>query len=133
VNVNNVVFEGKATFKNTQFVNNLILQTVPGSLVRIQTFLGTPDLSTFTLANNLYSSPPVNDWPTNEAGRLVGDPKLINPMLPVKGSIPDTNNYRITPGSPAINAGVALGQVSVDFFQQARTGALDIGADEITN
>lgn len=131
--VNNIEFEGRASFKNTQFINNLIYQSTPGTIVRIQISLGVPDLSTFTLANNLYNSPPAFAWPTLEAGRLVANPMLANPVMPVKGSIPDVNSYRLLAGSPAINSGKPIGQVVVDFFQHARSGALDIGADELNN
>jgi hypothetical protein len=129
-NVSNVKLEGRASFKNSQFVNNLILQQTPGAIVSIVVALGTPDLSTFTLANNLYSSTPAFAWPTVEPGRLVVDPLIANPVMPVKGSLPDTNSYRIPANSPAVNAGKVVGQVTNDFFQQSRVGALDIGADE---
>jgi hypothetical protein len=128
--VSNVQFEGGAAFNNSQFVNNLILQQTPGVMVSFLVWLGNSDMSTFTLANNLYSSTPAFSWPTNETGRLIADPLITNPVSPVKGSIPDANSYRIPPNSPAVNAGKPVGQVTQDFFQQARVGALDIGADE---
>jgi hypothetical protein len=131
--VNNIEFEGRASFKNTQFLNNLILQATPGTNVRIQYSLGTPDLSSFTLANNLYNVPPHNSWPTNEANRIIANPLIANPVMPLKGSIPDVNSYRIPTGSPAINAGKPISNVIVDFFQQPRAGAPDIGADEMNN
>ncbi len=131
--VNNVLFEGRATYKNSKFVNNLILQTVPGNSAALLTVQGTPDLSTFTMANNLYSTPPHKSWPNHETNRLVANPLIANPVAPVKGVIPDVYSYRIAPGSPAINAGQPLGQVTNDFFQHSRIGAPDIGADEMTD
>jgi hypothetical protein len=131
--VNNIKFEGATSFKNTQFINNLILQQVPGTSVRILTVDGTPDLSTFTMANNLYNTPPQNGWPANETNRIIADPLITNPVMPVKGVIPDANSYRIPTGSPAVNAGLPLGPVTVDFFQHPRVGAPDIGADEMNN
>lgn len=128
--INNVRFEGDVSLRNTRFVNNLILQEVPGSMVRILTALGDPDLATFQLADNLYSHPPENDWPTNETGRIVADPKLVSPSLPVKNAYPNPANYGLQSNSPAINAGTAVSQVTNDFFGQGRSGALDIGADE---
>lgn len=130
--VNNVLFEGDANYRNSSFVNNLILQSIDTSVptATILTSLGDPDLSTFTLANNLYSHPPSNKWPTSEAGRVVADPKLVNPTMPVAGNIPDANGYALQSNSPAINAGRAVAQVTVDFFGQNRNGVLDIGADE---
>ena len=130
--INNVRFEGDVNLRNTRFYNNLILQEVPGSMVRILTALGDPDLSTFQLADNLYSHTPENDWPGNEAGRVVADPKLVNPAVPVRGANPNPANYGLQTNSPAINTGTAVSQVTHDFFGQQRSGALDIGADELT-
>lgn len=129
--VNNILFAGEANYSNTQFVNNLLLQTVPGLIVNILDAQGSPNLSTFTLRNNLYSQNLPNDWPTSEPGRVVADPKLVNPVIPVKGAVPNPAGYGLQSGSPAINAGAAVNQVTDDFFKQARSGALDIGADEV--
>lgn len=130
--VNNVLFEGDANYVNSSFVNNLILQSVDTSVptAHVLTSLGTPNFGSFTLANNLYGSPPSKSWPTNEPGRVLADPKLVNPAMPVKGSIPDANGYALQSNSPAINAGRAVAQVTVDYFNQSRGGVLDIGADE---
>jgi len=127
--INNVRFEGDVTLRNSRFVNNLILQTVPGTMVRILLAAGTPDYSTFTMANNLYNQTPGNGWP-NESGRLITDPKLSSPVLPVKNNVPPPANFGLQSNSPAINAGTAVSQVTNDFFGQTRSGALDIGADE---
>lgn len=112
--VNNVLFEGDANYRNSSFVNNLILQAYDTSVTpaTILTSLGDPDLSTFTLGNNLYSHPPSSKWPANEPGRVVADPKLVNPTMPVKGSIPDANGYTLQSNSPAINAGRAVARVT---------------------
>lgn len=130
--VNNVLFEGDANYVNSSFVNNLILQAADASIptAHVLTSLGTPTFATFTLANNLYGTAPSKSWPTNEAGRVLGDPKLANPTLPTKGNIPDANGYALQSNSPAINAGRSVAQVTVDYFNQNRSGALDIGADE---
>jgi len=128
---NNVLIEGDVKLQNSSFVNNLILQSDPSAAsAHILLALGDPNLSTFTLANNLYSVAPSKNWPANENGRIIGDPKLNNPIMPVKGSIPDANGYALQSNSPAINAGRAVAQVTVDFFGQSRNGVLDIGADE---
>lgn len=126
----NILFEGDANYKNSRFVNNLILQSDPsGGIARI--VVGTPDMSTFNMANNLYSYAPPKNWITNEPGRVIGDPKLINPVTPTQnGGVPDPAGYALQSGSPAINAGTNVNQVIDDFFKQARSGALDIGADE---
>lgn len=128
---NNILIEGDVSLQNTSFVNNLILQSVPSAAsAHLLLALGDPDLSTFTLGNNLYSISPSKHWPANENGRIISDPLLVNPVMPVKGSIPDANGYALQSNSPAINAGRAVSQVTVDFFGQSRSGTLDIGADE---
>jgi len=128
----NVSFAGDANYKNSSFVNNLLLQSADTSVPTAQILLslGTPDLSSLTLANNLYSHSPVKNWPTSEPGRVLADPKLVNPILPVKGSVPAANGYALQSNSPAINAGRAVSRVTVDFFGQNRNGVPDIGADE---
>lgn len=128
--INNVLFAGDANYANSRFVNNLMLQTGPGLNVNILHALGDPNLSTFTLTNNLYNQSVPKDWPASEPGRVIGDPKLSNPALPVKGSMPNPAGFGLQSGSPAINAGTAVGQVTDDFFKQPRNGAPDIGADE---
>ena len=128
---NNVLIEGNVSLQNSKFVNNLILQTVAGAAsAHLLVNLGTPNMDTFTLADNLYSVAPSKNWPGGESGRIVGDPKLTNPVMPVKGSVPDANGYRLQQSSPAINAGTGVSQVTEDFFKDSRNGALDIGADE---
>ena len=128
---NNILIEGDVTLRNSSFVNNLILQSDPSAAsAHLLRAVGDPDMSTFTLANNLYSVPPTKHWPATENGRIINDPKLVNPIMPVKGSVPDVNGYALQSNSPAINAGRAVAQVTVDFFGQNRSGALDIGADE---
>ena len=69
--------------QNSKFVNNLILQTVAGAAsAHLLVNLGTPNMDTFTLADNLYSVAPSKNWPGGESGRIVGDPKLTNPVMP---------------------------------------------------
>jgi len=129
--VNNLEFDGRASFNNTRFVNNLIVQTVPGTITRIQYATGTPNLSTFTVSNNLYSRTPTNGWPTSEARRIVANPALVGLPTPLLAALPLPGNYALTAASPAVNAGTNVAQVTDDIFGDARTGALDIGADEL--
>jgi len=128
---NNIEIEGRSSLRNTRFVNNLIVQTVPGTITRIQTTVATPNMSTFTVANNLYNKTPSNGWFSTEAGRVIGDPLLGSLALPVKGVLPNVAGFAIRAGSPAIDRGQAVGQVTDDFFRGTRSGALDIGADEL--
>ncbi len=39
---NNIEFDGRASFRYTLFVNNVIEETVPGTITRIQYATGTP-------------------------------------------------------------------------------------------
>ena len=128
----NVLFEGDANYKNSRFVNNLIQQSDPsGQIARILLSLGNPDMSTFTISNNLYSFAPPNNWINNEPGRVIGDARLANLIMPTRnGGVPAASGYGLQSNSPAINAGTAVSQVTEDYFKQGRSGALDIGADE---
>lgn len=128
---NNLEFDGRASLRNTRFVNNIIVQTVPGTITRIQYATGTPNLSSFTVSNNLYSRTPTNGWPMNEAGRVIADPLLVSLATPLLSAIPVPGSYALTAGSPAIDRGTNVSQVTHDIFQDPRVGALDIGADEL--
>ena len=128
---NNIEIEGRASLKNTRFSNNLIVQTVPGTITRIQASSGTVDLSSFTVSNNLYSKTPTNGWPGNEAGRVVANPLLASLDMPAMNALPTPARYILLAGSPAIDRGTGVAQVTEDFFGIARNGALDIGADEL--
>jgi hypothetical protein len=129
---NNIELNNDAAYVNSRFVNNLILQNAPGTVVRAQ---GLSNVATFTVANNLYSVTPPSSWFPGEPGRVVGNPQLADPTppLPVAGNMPDPNDYRLTYGSPAFDAGQALAEVDADFFDQSRigAGALDVGAYEL--
>ena len=128
--VNNVELDGKASYRNTRFANNIILQTIPGTATRIQTTKATPNLSTFSLSNNLYNQTPSGGWPASEPGRVIGQPQLANVVTPLRSLIPTPDSFALTAGSPAIDGGTGVAQVTDDFFGQARSGAPDIGADE---
>ncbi len=130
--VNNIELDGSASYTNSSFINNLIIQTTPGAILRV---MGTTNMSSFTVANNLYSVTPPQGWFNNEPGRVVGDPRLIvpNPPLPTAGNPLDPADYRLTYTSPAFDRGQALTEITDDFFGLSRTttGLPDIGADEL--
>ena len=128
---NNIEFDGRASFRNTLFVNNVIVQTVPGTITRIQYATGTPDLSSFTVNNNLYSKAPTNGWVSTESGRIVADAQLVNPIMPLLTAMPTPAGYALKAASPAVDRGANVAQVTEDFFKTARSGVLDIGADEL--
>ena len=123
----NILFEGDANYKNSRFANNLIMQSEPsGQIARILLNLGDPDMSSFTVSNNLYSFAPPNNWINNEPGRVIGDPKLANAIMPTKnGGLPAASSYGLLANSPAVNAGASVSQVTEDYFKQQRSGGLD--------
>ncbi|MEM6531573.1 MAG: putative metal-binding motif-containing protein [Myxococcota bacterium] len=63
---------------------------------------------------------------TTSEFNLAADP-LLNPA----GSIDAKTESRLTPGSPAINAGRSAGAPSVDLYGNPRSGAIDIGHHEV--
>jgi hypothetical protein len=130
--VNNVLLEGRVLYENSRFVNNIIVQTVPGDILRVQLSQGTPDFSTFTVSNNLYwpTAPSGSTWFPSESGRVVADPLLANPALPEVANLPDPEWYALTANSPAINAGQTMAEVVTDHFRQTRSTPPDIGAVE---
>ena len=128
---NNVEFDGRASYQNSRFVNNLIVQTVPGTITRVQTAAGAPNMATLTISNNLYSKTPTNGWPSSEAGRIVANPLLADPIMPALNALPIPAGYALLASSPAIDRGGNVAQVTDDFFATPRNGALDIGADEV--
>lgn len=129
--VDNVVFSSGASYANSRFVNNMIIQTAPGDLAFIQ---GVSDFSTMTVANNLYSSVPAN-WFPNEAGRVIGAPDFINgsPPLPTVANPPNAADYLVGYDSPAFDTGQTLAEVMADYFGNTRldTGLPDIGVHEL--
>lgn len=131
--INNIELSSGASYANSRFINNLILQNTPGAILRVQ---GTgANFSTFMVANNLYSVAPPTTWFSGETGRVVGNPMLNapTPPLPVMGVSPDPEDYRLTYNSPALDAGQTLAELTDDFFAAVRVGngMPDIGAHEL--
>lgn len=131
--INNIELSSSASYANSRFINNLILQNTPGAILRVQG--AGANFSTFTVANNLYSVAPPATWFPGETGRVVGNPMLNvpTPPLPVMGIGLDPEDYRLTYASPALDAGQALAELTDDFFATVRTGngMPDIGAHEL--
>jgi len=128
---NNIEFDGRASYRNTRFVNNLVVQSVPGTITRIQYATGNPDLTGFVVSNNLYSKTPSNGWFSTEPGRVIADALLVNPIMPVQSALPNPAGYAVQAASPAVDRGAGVAEVSDDFFRNARSGPHDIGADEL--
>ena len=131
--VNNILLDDGASYADSSFINNLILQNTPGAILRVQG--ANADFATFTVAHNLYNVAPPASWFAGEPGRVVGNPKLADPTPtpPSKGVAPEPDDYRLTYESPALDGGQALAQVSDDFYHQSRamSGPPDIGAHEL--
>lgn len=116
----NVSFS-EATYVNSIFANNLIVQS--NQSVARQSEKNV--LNNMRVSHNLYSRAPHSSWFGGEVGRIIADPRLAN--LSVQ-SPPNPDWYRPQSGSPAIDRGLALPQVTADFSGNARTGPADIGA-----
>lgn len=118
----NVRFE-KISFDNSRFINNLIYQS-SGEILRTQGALSTAGLE---VGHNLYFPAAPASWVPGEPGRVEANPQFVNPSLNTQ---PDPASFMLQVGSPAIDVAIALPEVIVDFFDNARTGMPDIGAHE---
>lgn len=131
--INNIGLNDGASYTNSRFINNLILQNTPGAILRVQG--ANADFSTFTVAHNLYWPAPPASWFPGEVGRVVDNPMLAvpTPPLPTMGANPDPDDYRLTYVSPALDAGQVLAELVDDFsaMPRAGNGAPDIGAHEL--
>lgn len=131
--VNNIELDSSASYTNSSFINNLIIQTTPGAILRVMG--NSTHISSLTVGNNLYNTAPPSTWFNNESGRVVGDPLLAapNPPLPTMSNPVNPADYRLTYASPAFDQGQENSAVTGDFFGQSRTttGLPDIGADEL--
>ncbi len=104
--------------------NNIIYQTDESSgLVSVGNYDGTLDFD-----NNLWSSQPLDD---NASG---ANDVIADPMLGLSGTISagnlTTDFFKIKSGSPAINQGVSLEDVTEDYFGQQRGSLPDMGGHE---
>ncbi len=122
----NFLLNSGADIVNTAFVNNVLLQTT-GEVLRLQ---GAVNLSTASARNNLYSKAPTTTWFSGEAGRIIGDPLLVNPVVPAPNTPADPTNYGPQASSSVRDAGAALSEVVDDHLQTVRDGSTDIGAIE---
>jgi hypothetical protein len=112
--INVLFFKGKAN--DSSFVNNIIIQNDNRSIA----FVGG---SGITFNNNIWSKKPPNN--------LFGKGNQVNDPLFIKEGNPFTAEwYRIKPESPAIDAGLLLTEVKMDFFGVDRGTNPDVGAVE---
>ncbi len=106
-----------ANHENTVFINNIFYQTPSSPISSLP-----PNLTGLNFQHNLW----YGDHTSADASLNFSDPKFINP-----GSF-FAKDYKLQKGSPAINAGVSLREVSKDYFGNRRpiNGGYDIGAHE---
>jgi hypothetical protein len=107
-----------------EFYNNIFYQSEGPIIAADQ---ARPDANSFH--HNLWSSAPPN-WVSTKDG-IIGDPKLVYPDPANWWKVQQTDNYKLTPGSPAIDAGTPNGAPASDYFGNTRTGRPDIGAHEL--
>ena len=114
-NANVAINQG--SHQNARFVNNLIEQDGTAPIADIASN------AQLTLQNNLWSKKP--SGAANGAGDVIGDPQLAK-----TGSAYTAGWYIPLDGSPAINKGLVLPEVTVDFAGTPRGSTPDIGVFE---
>lgn len=114
------VIIGRGTHVNVRFENNLVSQDSSLPVIATATQAGV------YYSNNLWSKTPYSA--ASGPGDVIGDAKLSR-----TGSPYSTDWYLLTDASPAIDMGLSLGEVSVDYFGTSRGSPPDIGAIEYDN
>lgn len=104
------------TCTNCRFINNIVVQDDDRHIISVE---GTG----FTLSNNLWSKTPPNN--ASGPGDITGDPHLAQTGDPYS---PEW--FRLADASPAIDNGISLPEVTVDYFNRGRWPPFDIGATE---
>ena len=129
------VFEAAKSNSTYQYYNNIIKNTGnyivttesndPGMVIYFKNniVIGRPRFRTtssptYYRSNNLYT-----EGETNETNAKIGDPMFVS-----------STDYHLRPGSPCINAGVAIDEIRYDYDQVPipQDGAPDIGIYEFT-
>lgn len=106
-----------------EFYNNIFYQSEGPIIAADQ---ARPGVHSFH--HNLWSSTPP-DW-VGEEDSIIEDPKLVDANPRNWWKIQQTDNYKLTAGSPAIDAGAAQSACPTDYFGNPRKGRPDIGAHE---
>lgn len=138
--MNNVLIANNTFFNGTGNVNNgegnVIISRGSHVNVRFENNLVSQDSSLPVIAtiaqagvyysNNLWSKNPYTA--ASGPGDVIGDPGLAKIDSPYSADW-----YLLTDASPAIDMGLSLGEVSVDYFGTSRGSPPDIGAVEYDN
>ncbi len=81
------------------------------------------DNTSLILRNNLYWPKPLRLYKLSDASAIIGNPHFVNPLQ---------GNFRLLPGSPAVDKGIPLSDVSQDKdgIKRPQGNAPDLGAFE---
>lgn len=113
----------RAPLTDIKFWNNIIYDnTDTGQLATVG---GNPEIS---CRYNGWSATPTAS--ARGTGDVYGDLKLANPDAAITPGAIDPDNYRKLGTSPAIFAGVAIPDVTVDYYDGVRNDPPDLGFDE---
>lgn len=85
-----------------------------------------PSAAGLTFSNNLWAAPPAN---ASSSSDVIGNPQLAATGNTGPGQL-SAGYFKLLATSPAIRKGMALPQVTTDFFGTPRKAAPDIGGDE---
>jgi len=113
-----------SSFSNSTFENNIVLEEAAG---RIPVSLGSPH-SGLTVDHNCWNKTPVAA--ARGTGDVTGDPLLAKAGSTGAGWL-GPGYFEILANSPAKDKGIALSEVTDDYFGAPRGSAPDIGAYEI--
>jgi hypothetical protein len=106
------------TNSNSQIRNNIITDSANSVI---------PGNTGLTFSNNNWNiTAPAN---ASGTGNVIGNPLLAHTGATTRGAL-SPNWFKITAGSPCINAGVSVG-LTTDYFGNAITGLPDIGGHEL--
>jgi hypothetical protein len=119
------------TLSNAQIQNNIFHQP---NTTAISIGSGNVTLNNVTISHNITTAGTITDnYPSGsdiqiQQNVVAANPQMVNPT----DGIPDRRDFRLLPGSPAIDAGVAVSGVTVDFDGNRRPqgGGYDLGAYE---
>jgi hypothetical protein len=131
---------------NLRFNNNIVHGTVSADAFASRcVYIGSGNTEVTGMENNLYfqdderqvilynvsTSYHMDDWSLyrQDTGRDLNSPDPANPLFTNAAD----GNFRLQPGSPAHNAGMAVSGRLTDFYGNPIVGAPDIGAVEVQN
>jgi hypothetical protein len=116
-----VDFYPTAGYTGCHFENNIVVQEDESPCINVISGTGV------TFSHNLYNK--AYDSDAVGPGDIIGDPKFAKTGGTGPGQL-TADYFKLLSNSPAINKGVVLSQVKVDYFGNARDSNPDIGAIE---